>query len=246
MTIEPADLAAAPGPWRTRRELGRTLGQLVDRALEGGAVGRIDGFGKLAGEIERDRREIVVHVASGRRQRQKSFAQVGAIGPPRHQLAPFQQRDRARHLGLVHVAVRADRLAGHHAELAERDQHAPFRHADAVAVGIDARERLRHQARADVEAIGQEFFELEWVVRRRRRSRLRRSLRAFLAHIGCSWLMMRVACVSGCAGQVVARTARTLAEVATACNEVCNFLKLLAWKRDFRFEGQVRKAVEPT
>ena len=117
--------------------------------------------GQPVGEIERDRREIVVHGAAGRRQRQERLPQVGAVGPPGHELALFQERDRARDLGLVHVAVRADRFAGHHAVLAERHQHAPFRHADAVAVGIDARQRLRDEARHHVEPVRQELFELE-------------------------------------------------------------------------------------
>ena len=58
------------------------------------------------------------------------------------QLSSLQQCDRARHLGLVHVAMCADCLGGHGAEFTKGDQHAPFRHADLVAVGIDARERL--------------------------------------------------------------------------------------------------------
>ena len=76
-------------------------------------------------------------------------------------LALFQERHRARHLGLVHVGVGADRLAGHHAVLAERHQHPPFRHADPVAPRIDARQRLGDEARHDVELIGQELLELQ-------------------------------------------------------------------------------------
>ena len=46
-------------------------------------------------------------------------------------------------------------------EFAERDQHAPFRHADAVAFGIEARQRLRDQARHHIELIRQEIVETQ-------------------------------------------------------------------------------------
>jgi hypothetical protein len=64
----------------------------------------------------------------------------------------------------VHVAVRPDVLAGHHAVLAERHQNPPFRYADPVAPRIDSRQRLRHQVRYDIELVGQELFEFEWRV----------------------------------------------------------------------------------
>ena len=83
------------------------------------------------------------------------FAHVGAVGPPRHQLALLELGDRARHLGLVHVGVGAHRLAGHDAVLAEGDQHSPFRYANTVPA-VDARQRLRDQAGQHIEAMGQE------------------------------------------------------------------------------------------
>src|SRR5712671_8221631 len=67
----------------------------------------------------------------------------------------------------------ADRLAGHDAELAERDQNAPFRNAQAITIDINARERLRDEAGEHIEAIREEFLELEG---RRIPARLRRRL----------------------------------------------------------------------
>ena len=49
----------------------------------------------------------------------------------------------------------ADRLAGHHAVLAERHQHPPLGYSDTVTA-IDPRERLRDQAGEDVEPVRQE------------------------------------------------------------------------------------------
>ena len=143
---------------------------LLERALERGAVGRIDRLQQAGGRNRarpaRARRRSSRPAGVSDRKASRRSARLAS---PRHQLALLEQRDRARHLGLVHVAVRADRLAGHHAELAERHQHAPFRHADAVALGIDARQRLRDQARQHVEPIGQELLELEcWCAARRR------------------------------------------------------------------------------
>ncbi len=46
-------------------------------------------------------------------------------------------------------------------EFAERDQHPPFRHADPVAFGIEARQRLRDQARHHIELIRQEIVETQ-------------------------------------------------------------------------------------
>ena len=70
------------------------------------------------------------------------------------ELALLELGHRARDLGLVHVGVGADGLAGHDAVLAERHQHPPFGYADTVALAIDARERLRDQAREHVELCG--------------------------------------------------------------------------------------------
>ena len=127
-------------------------------------------------ELERARGELLVDRAAGRRQRQEGFSQVGAIGAPGDELALLELRHRARDLGLVHVGLRADRLAGHHAVLAQRDQHPPFGYSNTVAA-IDPRERLRHQAGQHVEPVGQEIFELEQRrLGRRGRGGLRRAV----------------------------------------------------------------------
>ena len=105
-------------------------------------------------------RKLLVDRAAGRRQRQERFAQVGAVGAPGEEFALLELRHRARDLGLVHVGLRADRLAGHHAVLAERDQHPPLRYSDTMTA-VDARERLRHQAGQHIEPVGQKFFELQ-------------------------------------------------------------------------------------
>ena len=134
---------------------------LLQRAIERVAVARRQDFGEPAREVERMRRQFLVHRAARRGEREKRLAHVGAVGAARQKLAPFQDRHRARHFGLVHVGVGADRFAGHHAVLAERDQHPPFRHADPIAPRIDPRQGLRHQARHDIELIRQKFFELQ-------------------------------------------------------------------------------------
>ena len=90
----------------------------------------------------------------------KDFPQIGAIWPPGDELALLELRHRARDFGLVHMGLRADRLAGHHALLAERDEHAPFGYPNTITA-IDPRERLRHQAGQDVEPVRQKIFELE-------------------------------------------------------------------------------------
>ena len=137
------------------------LGQPGDRPLERGAVGRVDCFEQTAGEIKRARRQLFIDRAARRGEREEGLAAVGAVLAPHHELAPFELADRARHLGLVHVAVGTDRLGGHGLELPEGDEDAPFRHVDAVAIDIDAGERLRYEARDHVELVGEEFFELE-------------------------------------------------------------------------------------
>ena len=86
-------------------ELGRALGQLLHRAVEGGAVGGRHHFGQPLGEFERARRQFLVDRAAGRRQRQEDFAQVGAVGPAGEELALLELRHRARDLGLVHVGA---------------------------------------------------------------------------------------------------------------------------------------------
>src|SRR5258707_15547838 len=57
-------------------------------------------------------------------------------------------------------------------ELAEGHQHTPFRNTDLVTLGIDPRERLRHEAGADIQPIGEKFLQLErdMIVRRVTRS----------------------------------------------------------------------------
>ena len=137
------------------------LGELLERAIERFAVGGRQDFRKPHGKVERVRRHFFVHRPSRRREREKGFAHVGAVGAPHQQFALFHERDRARHFGLVHMGVRADGLAGHDAVLAERHQHPPFRNADAVASRIDPRQRQRHEARHHVELVGQEFFEFQ-------------------------------------------------------------------------------------
>ena len=161
-------LAWRPGSYRLRRSFATSAESLVERSVSRSmarskavAVGRIDHLGQAIGEVERDRRQILVHGAPRRRQSEERFPQVFAVGAPRHELAPLQERHRPRHLGLVHVAVGADRLARHHAVLAERHQHPPFRHADAVAVGVEARQRVRDEARHHVEPIRKKFLKLE-------------------------------------------------------------------------------------
>ena len=126
----------------------------------------------MPGKFKRDRRELAIDVASTRRERQKRLAQIGPVYAPGHQLAALQHGNRARHLGLVHVTMDADGFCRHGAELAEGHQHAPFRNANFVALGINPRERLRHKAGADIQTIGQKFFQLERdvVVRRAARS----------------------------------------------------------------------------
>ena len=133
----------------------------LQRAIERFAVARGQDLGEPAGEFERMRRQFLVHRPAGRGQRDKRLAHVGAVGAPRDQLALFQKRHRPRHLGLVHVGVGADRLAGHHAVLAERHQHPPFRHADAVAPRIDARQACETRFATTLKPIGQELFEFQ-------------------------------------------------------------------------------------
>src|SRR5262249_50837252 len=106
------------------------------------------------------RGKLFVDRAAGWRQRQKGFSQVRAIGAPAEKFALLELRHRARDLGLVHMGVRANGLAGHHAVLAEGDQDPPLRYSYTVSA-VDARQLLRHQAGQDVEPVGQEIFELE-------------------------------------------------------------------------------------
>src|SRR5215471_3135353 len=141
-------------------EFGRTLGQLLHGAIEGGPIAGGDHFGEFVHEFKRTRSKLFVDRAASGRQRQKRFAQISAIGAAAEKSALFELRYRARDLGLVHVSVRADRLAGHHAVLAEGDQDPPFRYSNTVTA-VDAGERLRHQAGEDVEPVGQKVFELE-------------------------------------------------------------------------------------
>jgi hypothetical protein len=145
---------------RTRYAAG-AVGELLERAMESVAVARRQDLGEAAREFDRMRGKLLVDRASGRRQRDQRLAHVGAIGAPRDQLAPFQDRDRSRHLGLMHVGVGADRLAVDPAELSERHQHPPFRNAEAVMPRIDPRQGLRHQGRNDLKLIGQELFEFQ-------------------------------------------------------------------------------------
>ncbi len=86
------------------------------------------------------------------------FPQIGAVGPSGEKLALLELRHRARDLGLVHVRLRAHRLAGHHPVLAQGDQDTPFRYANTVS-SVDTRERLRDQAGQHVEPVGQKFVE---------------------------------------------------------------------------------------
>src|SRR5262245_34276542 len=124
-------------------ELGRALGQLLHGAVEGGTIGGRDHLGEAVHEGERARRELLVDSAAGRREREKRFAQVRAIGAPGEKLALLEMRDRARDLGLVHVSVGADRLAGHHPVLTQGDEYAPLRYPYTVTA-VDPRQRLRH------------------------------------------------------------------------------------------------------
>src|SRR5215472_11477175 len=141
-------------------EFGRTLGQLLHGAIEGGPIAGGDHFGEFVHEFKRARSKLFVDRAASGRQRQKRFAQISAISAAAEKSALLELRHRARDLGLVHMSVRAHRLAGHHAVLAEGDQDPPFRYSNTVTA-VDAGERLRHQAGEDVEPVGQKVFELE-------------------------------------------------------------------------------------
>src|SRR5262249_45473036 len=101
------------------------------------------------------------------------LAQIRPVGAPADKLALLELRHRARDLGLVHVGVGTDRLAGHDAVLAESDENTPFRYSNTVAA-VDARERLRHQARQHVEPVGEKILELEQRGLRLRRIDVRR------------------------------------------------------------------------
>src|SRR5689334_3012816 len=139
----------------------RALGEALHRPLESGAIGGIDHLGEPSCEVESARGDLFVDRAPSHGERQKGFAQVRAVGATGHELALLELRHGPRHLRLMHLAVGADRLAGHDPELTERDQHPPFRDAEAVALHVDARQCLRYQACQHVEAIGQEVLELE-------------------------------------------------------------------------------------
>src|SRR3954469_10938904 len=68
-------------------QLGRAFGQLLHGAVEGRPVGGSDHLRQPLHELERARRELLVHRAARRRQRQERLPQVRAVGAPRHQLA---------------------------------------------------------------------------------------------------------------------------------------------------------------
>ena len=73
----------------------KAVGQAVDRALEGCAIGRLDRLGQPLGEFECDRHQVLVHGAAGWGERQEGFTHVRTVGAPRHELALFQERNRA-------------------------------------------------------------------------------------------------------------------------------------------------------
>src|SRR5215510_5136792 len=77
-------------------ELGRALGELFHGAVEGGTVGGRDHLGETVHEGERAWCELLVNGAARRREREKRFAQVSAIGAPGEELALLEMRDRAR------------------------------------------------------------------------------------------------------------------------------------------------------
>ena len=72
-----------------------------------------------------------------------------------------QKRDSARYLGLMHVGMRANCFAGHDPELAECDEHAPFRDADPIAPGVYPRQCLGDQSGNDIELVRQKLFKLQ-------------------------------------------------------------------------------------
>jgi hypothetical protein len=142
-------------------ELGGAGRELLHRAVERFAVLRGQNLRQAAREVECMRRQLLVHRPSAAGERQEGLAHVLAVGAPHQEPALFEERDRARYLGLVHVRMGADRFSGHDPVLAERHQHPPFRHADPVASRVDARKRLRGKTRHHVELVGKEILELQ-------------------------------------------------------------------------------------
>src|SRR5215470_7438561 len=205
-------------------ELCRSIGDLLQSPLECVAVAGRQDIGQAAGEIERVRRQLFVNSSPRGCQRQKRLPHIGTVDAPGEELAFLQKRNRARYLGLMHMGVRADRFAGHDPELAERDQHSPFRDADPVTAGVYPRQRFRYQSGDDIELVRQELLKLQ----RRSRHRRTRLGSDFAAHrvLTAHWTKMN--------------------EVAEPRNAVCRALHLtrLRPKSESRRELLSRRAIQ--
>src|SRR5207248_968170 len=108
-----SNLAARFAAFDFGDELGRAGGQLFHGAVEGGAVAGRDYFGEAIHERERAGGKLLVDLAAGRRLRLKRLPQVRTIGASAEKSALIELRHSARDLGLVHMGVGADGLAGH-------------------------------------------------------------------------------------------------------------------------------------
>src|SRR5215813_3733949 len=115
-------------------KLCRSLCEFGKSPVECSAVGYVNRLQQLVREIERNRGQLAVDLASGRSERQKCLAHICPVGATSNQLATFQQGDGARNFGLMHMAMGADGLSRHHAKLTKRDKHTPFRNPNLITV----------------------------------------------------------------------------------------------------------------
>src|SRR5262249_47437812 len=154
----------------------------------------------------------VINVPTGTRERQERFTQIVTVDAAVDELSPPEHGDPTRNFWFVPVAIGADCFGGHCSQFPPRNKASPPRYAGFFAGGRKSRESVRYQCGADIQTIGQKFFQLE---RHRVDRRVWHSLSRFVSHFGAAVLTrLRTAYAPfACA------VPKILAELGAACND---------------------------